>query len=250
MTGFFKERGYPRNVIDTALRKCRAVSRTAALTPKNSNQGTKIPIVLGFFDGVSQQISRIMHQNGRILARDPEIGFLFDKNFVTAYKNEKSVRQFVVRSKLPEPIDEIPGNFPCGAPRCKTCHVICGEPLVVGPTGSFEIRHSFNCKSSNVIYVIHCTRCDRSYVGETSRPLHRRKNDHWSDIKCKRTEKNEVAEHFCSGQHNLVDDFSIRAVLRVDDTHERTIMEAKLIKRLGTLQPLGLNKEVSTFHRR
>ena len=49
--------------------------------------------------------------------------------------------------------------------------------------------------------------------------------------------------------HSIEEDFSIKAIMRVRDQHERRIIEAKLIKKLGTLTPLGMNKEASTFHR-
>ena len=100
-----------------------------------------------------------------------------------------------------------------------------------------------------MIYAINCLKCDLLYIGETGLTMRKRKNKHISDINCKRTENNEVAQHFCSSPHSVQDDFSIRAILRVHDQHERRIIEAKLIRSLGTLIPLGLNKEKSTYHR-
>ena len=99
------------------------------------------------------------------------------------------------------------------------------------------------------MYVIVCTKCDVLYVGETGRSLRERKNDHFSDIRLKKTAKNEVAEHFCSSPHDLYNDFTIRAVHSVLTTHERRLFETKLIRQLGTLIPLGLNKEASSAHR-
>ena len=87
------------------------------------------------------------------------------------------------------------------------------------------------------------------YIGETGMTLRKRKNKHISDINRHKVRENEVAEHFCSTPHNLMDDFSIRAILRVESQHERRIVEAKLIRALGVLVPLGLNKEASTYHR-
>ena len=130
-----------------------------------------------------------------------------------------------------------------------TCSVLCVEPVISGPCGSFSITKSFTCTSTCVVYVIVCTKCDIMYVGETSRSLRDRKNDHFSDIKCKRTDKNEVAEHFCSTPHNVYEDFTIRAVHAVLTTHERRLFESKLIRKLGTLRPLGMNREATSAHR-
>ena len=88
------------------------------------------------------------------------------------------------------------------------------------------------------------------YIGETMRTLRDRKNGHYSDINCRRTDKNEVAEHFCSGTCSYDEHFSIRAVLEVIDEHERLIKEARLIRKLGSLRPLGMNREPSSTHKR
>ena len=191
----------------------------------------------------------MVHRNGRLLAQDPDIGFIFKDQFLTSYKNCPNIKERVIRSKLPAVLDEIPGNFPCGVTRCKTCDVLCGDPLVVGPCGEFQIKSSFTCTDINVIYVITCTKCNLLYIGETGMTLRKRKNKHVSDIRCKNTKDNEVAEHFCSSPHSIQDDFSIRAILTVVDQHERRIVEAKLVRALGTLRPLGMNKEASTYHR-
>ena len=124
-----------------------------------------------------------------------------------------------------------------------------GEPVITGPCGSFEIKRSFTCVSSCVVYVITCLKCDVLYVGETCRSLRDRKNDHFSDIRCKRTKNKPVAEHFCSSPHDLNVDFSIRAVHTVLKTHERRLFETGLIRKLGTLKPLGMNREKTSAYR-
>ena len=119
------------------------------------------------------------------MSEDPDIGFLFRDKFIPSYKNHQNIKRQTVRSKLLAPIEEIPGNFPCGSKRCLTCPVLCAEPSITGPCGSFEIKRSFTCTDRCVIYVIVCTKCNVLYVGETSRSLRERKNDHSSDIRCK-----------------------------------------------------------------
>ena len=138
----------------------------------------------------------LVFNNARVLSQDPDIGFLFRDKFISSYKNHQNIKRQTVRSKLSSSIEEIPGNFPCGSNKCLTCQVLCGEPVITGPCGSFEIKRSFTCVSSCVIYVVTCLKCDVLYVGETSMTLRNRKNGHFSDIRCKRVKKSEVAEHF------------------------------------------------------
>ena len=249
LSGFFRNRGYPQAVIDKARARCERVDRRLALIPKPKVELNKIPLVLPFYEVVSRQISKIIVSNGRVLSQDPDIGFWFKYKFISSYKNHRNIKQHAVRSKLPSVIEEIPGNFPCGSNRCLCCRVLCSEPVISGLCGSFTIRRSFSCTDACVVYVIVCTKCDILYVGETGRTLRDRKNDHFSDIRCGKTDRSEVAEHFCSSPHNVEEDFTIRAVHTVLTEHERRLYETKLIKRLGTLRPLGMNKEKSSAHR-
>ena len=249
LSGFFRNRGYPQKIIDKARARCDRVDRETSLIPKSKTSLTKIPLVLPFYEKISRQISKIIVDNGRVLSQDPDIGFLFKDKFISAYKNHMNIKRQTVRSKLPSVIEEIPGNFPCGSNRCLCCKVLCSEPVVSGPCGSFTIQRSFSCTSACVVYVIMCTKCDVIYVGETGRTLRDRKNDHFSDIRRRKTDKSEVAEHFCSSPHDLEADFNIRAVHTVLAEHERRLFETKLIKKLGALRPLGMNKEASSAHR-
>ena len=247
--GFFSNRGYPSKVVEAARQRCSTVSRADSLVPKQKSELDKIPLVIPFYEKISKKISQIVFNNARVLSQDPDIGFLFRDKFISSYKNHQNIKRQTVRSKLSSSVEEIPGNFPCGSRRCLTCQVLCGEPVVTGPCGSFEIKRSFTCASSCVVYVITCLKCDVLYVGETCRSLRDRKNDHFSDIRCKRTKNKPVAEHFCSSPHDLNVDFSIRAVHTVLKTHERRLFETGLIRKLGTLKPLGMNREKTSAYR-
>ena len=237
------------HVIKQAFIRVSQVTREQALIPKVKGRCDKTKMIIPFYEGLSQNIIKMVRRNSHVLAQDPDIGLIFKNQIMYSYKNCPNVRQRVIRAKLPSVNDEIPGNFPCGKSRCKTCDVLCGDSLVVGPYGEFEIRSSFTCSDVNVIYAITCTKCNLLYIGETGMTMRERKNKHISDIRCSRTRENEVAEHFCSSPHSLQDDFSIRAILKVENQHERRIVEARLIRALGTLVPLGMNKEKGTYHR-
>jgi hypothetical protein len=73
----------------------------------------------------------------------------------------------------------------CTNPKCKYCplldksgHIQCHT------TGqSFFTKENVTCQSSNLIYVINCTRCGKHYVGQTKRPLCQRLQEHFRSIK-------------------------------------------------------------------
>ena len=246
MSQFFYERGYPQPVVRDALAKASQISRSESLESQACDSITKIPLVIPYCD-VARRIVSIVRRNVRVLADDSDIGGCFDNNIVTAYKNQKNLRQHLVRASLPS--DQIPGTFPCARSRCKTCEHVCRDTVVSGPMGGFDVRGSFSCTSKGVIYAITCLNCSMLYIGETSQFLGTRFRQHVNDVCRGRREKSDVATHFndcCAGDTNQM---SIRGLLYVQDTTQRKIREAKLIKSLGTLLPFGMNREDASWKR-
>ena len=68
---------------------------------------------------------------------------------------------------------------PCNHPRCITCrqHLTCSWSFKSNYPRNrtiYHIRHSFTCKSSNLVYLITCIKCKKQYVGCTTRQLNER----------------------------------------------------------------------------
>ena len=69
---------------------------------------------------------------------------------------------------------------------------------------TIKLRRNTSCKTTNVVYLITCTKCGKQYVGETGDYVNQRMNgdrDYW---KHKRFERSPVAEHFCSLEHDFL----------------------------------------------
>ena len=97
-----------------------------------------------------------------------------------AFCRPKNLRDLLVRATLTSTSHEPPGNFPCGASKCKTCQILrATDEFFSHTTGQvFKLKFRASCKSSNVIYLITCRRCSLQYVGETGQALHMRVNGH------------------------------------------------------------------------
>ena len=67
----------------------------------------------------------------------------------------------------------------------------------------FRVLVTGACKTSNVIYLIQCSKCNEQMWGNLN-PLHIRLNGHRSDIKSHQTEK-QVAAHFNLVAHSIGD---------------------------------------------
>ena len=70
----------------------------------------------------------------------------------------------------------------CYASKCRCCQSLDNDPIYTSySTGRrfiFNKKGNFNCKSSNLIYLISCKKCGLQYVGQTRQALHCRLNGH------------------------------------------------------------------------
>ena len=72
-------------------------------------------------------------------------------------------------------------------------------------TGETRTIHDrIDCNSKNLIYIIHCLRCNKQYIGETKRRLKDRFNEHRRpvDRPTPSSRPTAVSEHFLSDNHS------------------------------------------------
>ncbi|OCT75900.1 hypothetical protein XELAEV_18031087mg [Xenopus laevis] len=67
----------------------------------------------------------------------------------------------IVRSALPKTTKA--GTFPCNSNRCETCkYILCKDQVAIPNTQKvYTILDHYSCASSNVVYMITCTRKGR-----------------------------------------------------------------------------------------
>ena len=112
-----------------------------------------------------------------------------------------------------------------------------------------HIKHHCTCTSSHLIYsTVSCSRCGMLYIGETGRCLRTRFGKH----RCAVTSNDAnqpVARHFNNGSHcvcHCVSDMKIRALCPISGSNDsRKRHEMRLISKLGTVHPLGINERFS-----
>jgi len=95
---------------------------------------------------------------------------------------------------------------PCQHPRCMTCrvHLLCSPTFKSNyPRNKtiYHICHSFSCKSTNIVYLITCTKCRKQYVGCTTEQLNTRINHHRSCIINHKT--TFIHKHFNLPDHSI-----------------------------------------------
>ena len=107
------------------------------------------------------------------------------------------------------------------------------------------LKCNTSCKTTNVVYLITCTKCGKQYVGETDDHVNQRMNGHRDDWKHKRFERSPVAEHFCSPEHDFLNHATLCCLDHNPEWTDRTrkARESYWIRRLNTLRPHGINKD-------
>ena len=109
------------------------------------------------------------------------------------------------------------------------------------------------CQSNRVVYLIQCNQCQKQYVGQTTKPLHIRMNQHIYNIT--RTSYTSLWWHF--NKDHSPEDLRVIPLQQVDGNMPLPLAEEKLqqletlwISRLATMQPLGMNFIQSDSQRR
>ena len=194
---------------------------------------------------------RVIFQNMKILPKffyvlknDPETSSIFSNNPLVSFRHSKNIRETPVHSNLHQESSPLSGTFPCGVAQCKTCKLIDSFTVISAPKSTYNIKHNFTCTSTHLIYCISCSRCGMLYIGETGRQLRTRFGEHRRTASANDANQ-PVARHFNSGSH-CISDMKIRAprpISGINDSRKR--QEMRLISKLGTVHPLGINERFS-----
>ena len=94
--------------------------------------------------------------------------------------------QFEDTIAQPLPIENPYFISQCRIPQCKTCKfhqlLISNEFLNNVTQRKIFISQPITCKSSKLVYLISCSKCDMQYVGKTTVSLAKRLSDHRSHL--------------------------------------------------------------------
>ena len=108
---------------------------------------------------------------------------------MVAFKRPRSLRDILVRAKVPPPPLRNPSRNNCLMKKCNKCVIdpYVNSTSVVKCTQdssiSVQVNKPVNCISSNVIYLIQCTKCSQQYIGQTGRQFKQRIMEHVNYVK-------------------------------------------------------------------
>ena len=156
------------------------------------------------------KITRIIHKHSHVLYSSDRCKKVFTSLPLVAHRRCKNISDILVRAKLPEPVNIDnsrfpPGSFRCNKNNCTTCPYIEDgrTQYTFNSTGQMnQIKSHITCETSNVIYMIQCTKCNLQCIGETKRRLKERFNEHRRPIiNTSSYNPTAVSRHFITGNH-------------------------------------------------
>jgi hypothetical protein len=167
--------------------------------------------------------------------------------FLLAYKNHKNLSKYLINSVIKIADDTETQKYfckKCNNKKCKACnHIIEGFTFSCYNTKkTFNLKQNITCKSKNLIYLVTCRKCLKQYVGQTSRTLAERINNHLSCIR--KHKNNPISLHFNMPDHSL-NDFNIQGIELINSQNNIAELlnnkETYWQHTLQTIFPLGIN---------
>ena len=239
LTKFLIQRGYTEGAVNEQLEKVRQKSRNEVLLSTKKSESTRTPLVCTW-DTRLPPLNFLLRLSFPILQSNDRLRTLFSELPLVSYRRPKNLRDLLVKTTTPTArrSDNQPaGTHPCKAPRCKTYAMISSERTPVWDAcQNHEVRRSFSCGSSSVVYVVSCSACNAVYIGETGCTLRTRMTQHRSSIRHK--EDTPVAEHFGLQPGHQPRVMVLESTPR--EMAQRRIVEAKWIARFRRSSSVSL----------
>ncbi len=240
----FLARGYPKELVRNAPQKAIA-KRSAPIDPTNSTPGKPGPInFITTYNSNLPNLNSILKRHHSILLSNERTKLIFDQAPRIVYRRPRNLRDHLVRAKVNSSQSHrlVDSCQPCGKPRCLVCRqmTITKQVQNIDSSFVFEIRGSYNCQTSNAVYLLQCTLCKMQYIGQTSTQFNYRFNNHKSH--CTIYPDLSISKHCAQEGHNL-SQFSI-AILKAGfgSLADRLYFESYMIQRFKT-KTRGLNED-------
>ena len=137
--------------------------------------GKRVPLVATYHPALNSlgKVPRRLHP---MLTNSEEHRKVFPEPPLIAFRRCKNLKDILVRARLSNEGNggnDKKGCSRCGKSRCQVCNVMSNSEHFHSNIDSreYRINNSFNCDSSNVVYLLEGTVCGVQYVGSICTPF-------------------------------------------------------------------------------
>merc|ERR1712129_19133 len=109
LKGFLLNRNYPLKMIESAINRAKNVERSSLLKPVERDTTNRRPVFVATWDPRLPSLSPILQKHWRSMTfMDPYLEEVFPEPPLVAYKRQKSIKDFLIRAKVPNKQDTRP----------------------------------------------------------------------------------------------------------------------------------------------
>ena len=240
------DRDYKSSIIDAAITRAKAVPRSEALKKVFKQKTTSRPVFVVKYDPRLPSVNKIVQKHYRTMVQDPYLAEVFPEPPLVAYTRPKNIRDKLIRAKLPpktRPRRIIPGMSRCKK-NCKICPYVNSCKIVKSTytTKVVPLAREYHCQTKNLVYLVHCKKCNDQYVGETEKTLEHRFSQHLGYVDNK-DYRQATGRHFNLPGHNKSHmSITVLESINTDDPAYRKEREREFIEQFK-LKYRGMNRK-------
>ena len=241
------KRGYDEKSVRNKILDARKFNREDLLNKERNENVYKLTLNITFHPAF-RNLSRVLSKFHTILACNKAHQDVFQHIPIVGFRKGKSLKDMLVRAKVPLVGDSQGKSEGCAGNKCKMC------PWVKNTTGftskdgvSYSIRsgNTLRCNSANVVYLLTCKTCGIQYVGSCTTPFRSRFANYKSFFSKHFTQtvpQQSLHEHFDLPGHNGFADFEFTLIDQGVGERDVRIRGQFWYYKLKTAVPNGLNE--------
>ena len=260
-------RGYKPRTVSKLLQSISFEQRKQKLLVNSKSNDEDVLTFVTTYNDCTSQLRQTVYECWPLLHRDNILLQLFPKPPIMSLRKNPSLSNKLVKSK-PDPLPELlsehsnpiieppPMNIidaqeakisKCGRRTCRLCPMLITDTSVRSKLNKrkHRIYGEFTCQTTNLVYMLECKKCGKQYIGQTVLSFAHRVAKHLLTINGKGSDK--LALHFNNDGHGI-HHISFQPIAKLpngigkrETEKQLQELESAWIKRLGTLQPVGLN---------
>ena len=253
LESWLMSRGYSEKLVRRQILRARKLKRDDLLDRAPIKKDSKLVLNVTYHPSHSK-VKNVLSDIHLLLTPNEEHRRVFHNVPIVGFKRCKSLKDILVRARLPTE-NKGPGeSCTCGGERCGVCSFVKRSQTFTDKSGqtSYEIRgDKLHCNSKNVVYMVQCKACFKQYVGSTCTKFRMRFNNYKSCFR-KHASGEAVPQmlfhnHFSQLDHNGMNDWSFTLIDQASNVEHLRKKESFWQYKLDTFHPKGLNERNVTF---
>ena len=253
LESWLMSREYSEKLVRKQILRARKLKRDDLLDRAPIKKDSKLVLNVTYHPSHSK-VKNVLSDIHLLLTPNEEHRRVFHNVPIVGFKRCKSLKDILVRARLPTE-NKGPGeSCTCGGERCGVCSFVKRSQTFTDKSGqtSYEIRgDKLHCNSKNVVYKVQCKACFKQYVGSTCTKFRMRFNNYKSCFR-KHASGEAVPQmlfhnHFSQLDHNGMNDWSFTLIDQASNVEHLRKKESFWQYKLDTFHPKGLNERNVTF---